>query len=114
MVIRTVGSLALALFVAPVPVAAQAIFPIISPGLAAEGIFSRSRSETDERHQRDGDTAQPEAAASPSPAAVAHPEPGSPEFQKQACDNRPIYRRQYGVDDPQVQKLEAMCKASGY
>ncbi|MGF7156510.1 hypothetical protein [Novosphingobium gossypii] len=115
MVLKTVGPLALTLLAAPAPVAAQTIIPIISPGQAAEGIFSRSRSETDARRPREGDSsAQPDAGASPTPMASAHPEPGTPEFHKQACDNRPVYRRQYGEDDPQVQKLEAMCKASGY
>lgn len=114
MVIKTVGPLALSLLAAPLPVAAQEIIPIISPGQAAEGIFSRSRSDADARRSRDGDNGQPEGSGAPTTSASAHPEPGTPEFQKRACDNRPIYRRQYGEDDPQVQKLEAMCKASGY
>lgn len=115
MVIKTVGVLTLAISAAPVPAAAQAIIPIISPGQAAEGIFSRSRSDTETRRGRETESpAQSDTGASTSPATSSHPEPGTPEFQKQACDNRPVYRRQYGDDDPQVQKLEAMCRASGY
>lgn len=111
MVLRTVAPLAAAAFLAG-PVAAQDIVPIISPGQAAEGVFNRARMEEQSRRQREKDTGQ---ATSPSDApADVRPAPGTPEFQKQACDNRPIYRRQYGEDHPQVQKLEALCKASGY
>lgn len=106
MVRKTVATLALALLAAPV--AAQDIIPLISPGQAAEGVFYRSRMEAEARRQR-------EKADDPAPAASeGRPAPGTPEYQKQACDNRPIYRRQYGEDHPQVQKLEELCKASGY
>ncbi|PNU02709.1 hypothetical protein [Novosphingobium guangzhouense] len=110
MAFKTVASLTAVAFLAA-PVVAQDIVPIISPGQAAEGVFNRSRMEEQARRQRK-DLAQ----STPSEASsdTARPAPGTPEFQKQACDNRPIYRRQYGEDHPQVQKLEEMCKASGY
>ncbi|MEE4454484.1 hypothetical protein [Novosphingobium resinovorum] len=109
MVPKTVAPLALAILAAPA--AAQDIVPIISPGQAAEGIFQRSRMEAETRRQH-GKEAEPAQVASAAPDT--RPAPGSPEFQKQACDNRPLYRKQYGEDHPQVQKLEALCKASGY
>ncbi|GLK46069.1 MULTISPECIES: hypothetical protein [Novosphingobium] len=110
MVLKTVAPLAAAAFIA-VPVAAQDIVPIISPGQAAEGVFNRARMEEQARRQREKDAGQEASSDTPSDS---RPAPGTPEFQKQACDNRPIYRRQYGEDHPQVQKLEALCKASGY
>ncbi|WP_232493581.1 hypothetical protein [Novosphingobium kaempferiae] len=106
MVRKTVAPLALALFATPA--VAQDIIPLISPGQAAEGVFYRSRMDAEARRQR-------ERVADPAPqASEGRPAPGTPEYQKQACENRPIYRRQYGEDHPQVQKLEELCKASGY
>ncbi|MFT4054652.1 MAG: hypothetical protein QM681_09115 [Novosphingobium sp.] len=110
MVHKTVAPLAAMAFLAT-PVMAQDIIPIISPGQAAEGVFNRARMEEQARRQREKGAEQTASSDAPSDG---RPAPGTPEFQKQACDNRPIYRRQYGEDDPQVQKLEALCKASGY
>lgn len=105
MVLKTVAPVALALLGAPA--AAQEIVPIISPGQAAEGVFYRSQMAAQARRQR-------EEGAAASGSNESRPAPGSAELQKQACDNRPLYRRQYGEDHPQVQKLEDLCKAAGY
>jgi hypothetical protein len=112
MVRKTVAALALPVGVLTFPIApvvAQDIVPIISPGLAAEGIFQRSRSDAEARRQRDKDDASSQAPAQPQ----ARPSPGPAEYQK-ACDNRPLYRKQYGDDDPRIQKLEDLCKEAGY
>jgi hypothetical protein len=80
--------------------AAQDIAPVITPGQAAEGIYHRSMMEAQARRDRARQNAAPPR--------------GTPEFQRQACANRPIYRKQYGADHPQVLKLEALCAKAGY
>lgn len=79
--------------------------------LAAEGIVNRAGMEEQVRRLRESGANQ--AALTEIPSNTG-PAPGLPEFQEQACDYRPIYRRQYGEYHPQVQKLEAPCKAPGY
>ncbi|MBW6531760.1 hypothetical protein KZ820_13530 [Sphingomonas sp. RRHST34] len=80
--------------------AAQDVAPVISPSQAAEGAFHRSRMG-----------AQAEAMRRRGARA---PRPGSPEFQRKACANRPAFRRRYGADDPRLRQLESLCAGAGY
>lgn len=102
---------ALTLAVPAMPSAAQEIVPIISPGQAAEGLFQRSRMEAEARRQREADARDAQATET---EGSARPAPGSPEARKQVCDNRPLYRKQYGADHPKIVKLEELCKEAGY
>lgn len=85
-------------------VAAQDIAPVISPSQAAEGAFHRSRMGAQAKAMRDRQVTR----------NAATPQSGSTAFQRQACANRPLYRKQYGADHPQVQKLESLCAQAGY
>jgi len=99
---KTMAVLALTISAAA-PLAAQDIVPLISPGQAAEGVFQRSKMEAEARRQREAEAAEARDAEADIAAR-----------QKQACDNRPAYRRQYGADHPKMQKLDAFCKEAGY
>ncbi|MCI4592629.1 hypothetical protein MOK15_21465 [Sphingobium sp. BYY-5] len=96
--------IALALILPAGSAMAQDIGPVISPSQAAEGAFHRSRMGAQAKAMRDRKGVRPSAG----------PQPGTPAFQRQACANRPLYRKQYGADHPQVQKLESLCTQAGY
>jgi len=99
--------MALLVMTAPaVPLAAQDIAPIISPGQAAEGIFNRSRMEEQARRQRERQTAQAARPAAMTPQDIAR--------QKRFCDNRPALREKYGADDARMLKLDSLCETAGY
>ncbi|WP_336970702.1 hypothetical protein [Sphingobium aromaticiconvertens] len=93
----------LALVSTSMPVMAQDIAPAIDPIENARGLHQRSIMGAHAKRARQGGT-----------ATAGKPRPGTTAFQQQACANRPQYRKQYGVDHPQVQKLESLCAQAGY
>ncbi|MGF7155716.1 hypothetical protein GGR40_003505 [Novosphingobium gossypii] len=90
------------MLLSPLPTAAQDIAPVITPGQTADGIFARSVAEGQAKRIREKQSGN---------KAVR---PGTREFQRRACANRPIFRRQYGADHPKVQQLERLCTQSGF
>lgn len=94
----------IALLMLCAPAHSQDIAPAIDPIENARGLHQRSIMGAHAKNAQGG------RAKSNSRTQ----RPGTPELQAQACANRPVYRRQYGANHPQMLRLEALCKQAGY